>query len=387
MFTNRLTVAAAAVVLVVVGAGFALSRLTSTTPGSTPVPTSTINPTLAPTLAASPTAPAAAWHGKILVEHFGNAPDGSEHADGVPQLHRFYLVDPNNMTRTGYTEFLPGQPATGKSSADVSRDGTKGVFQDWTEQSSIYIAGLDGSGFRKLTADNCACREWDPALDPTASEVVYGHAEGGRAWLEILNLATGKRSKVPHTDLTADTELVPESPSWSPDGTRIAYIRTDWAGAQSSMGLVHYDESQPPFAATLFIVNVEDGLGDSWRTDRCVSCSTRGELGEIVPGDPFFSPDGSKVLFLDHPFSKMPIGPSHAAYTMNLDGSGLKMVIPFADGANWTPDGKWILATYNYFTLNMPDGSPGGGLVDKRSTDNTEGPVGYIYNGFWVGTP
>src|SRR5690242_3261635 len=119
MFTNRLTVAAVAVVLVVVGAGFALSRLTSTTPGSTPPPTSTISPTLAPPIAASPTTPVAAWHGKILVEHFGNAPDGSEHADGVPQLHRFYLVDPNNMTSTGYTEFLPGEPATGKSSADV----------------------------------------------------------------------------------------------------------------------------------------------------------------------------------------------------------------------------------------------------------------------------
>jgi hypothetical protein len=47
MFTNRLTVAAAAVVLVVVGAGLALSRLTSTTPGTTPAPTSTLDPSLA----------------------------------------------------------------------------------------------------------------------------------------------------------------------------------------------------------------------------------------------------------------------------------------------------------------------------------------------------
>jgi Tol biopolymer transport system component len=378
VFTNRLTVAAAAVVLVVVGAGFALSRLASTTPGSTPGPTSTINPTLVPSTAPSPTAPAAAWHGKILVEHFGNAPDGSEQA-GDLGFHRLYLVDPNNQTATGYTEFLPGRPAAGKSSADVSRDGSKVVFQDWADTSSIYIANIDGTGFRVLTRAGCRCREWDPAFNATATKVVYGHAEGSKAWLEILDLATNTRTKVPGTTGPSADNVV-ESPSWSPDGKQIAFVQTRWNGQESNMGLVHYDDSQTPAGATLTVLTLADGTTTTLKTGAA-------PLNAIVPGDPFFSPDGAKILFLDHPFSKMPIGPSHAAYTINPDGTGLKQVLFFADGANWTPDGNWILATYNYFTLSRADGSSGGGVVDAGAADNTENAVGYIYNGYWVGTP
>lgn len=378
MFNNRLLAAAIAVV-VLVGGGLALTRFTGVGgPSAAPSPSPSIRASTAPTSAATPTAKAATWNGRILVEHFGNAPDGSEHGGDLTR-HRLYLVDPNNQTATGYTEFLPGQPAAGKSSADVSRDGAKVVFQDWSDASSIYIANIDGSGFRKLTAAGCNCYEWDPAFDATGTKVVYGHAEGSKAWLEILDLATNTRTRVVGTTGSSADNVV-ESPSWSPDGTQIAFVQTTWNGQESNMGLVHYDSSQEPAGAKLTILNLGDGTATTLKTGEA-------PLDTIVPGDPFFSPDGTKILFLDHPFSKMPLGAFHAAYTVNPDGTGLKQVLGFADGANWTPDGKWILATYNYFTVTRADGSPGGDLVDVGAADNTEDPVGYIYNGFWVGTP
>jgi Tol biopolymer transport system component len=386
MFTNRLAVAAAALVLVVVGGGLALNRFNGIGgPGATPSPSPTLAPTPSSTVGPSATSDTATiWHGQILVEHFGNAPDGSENdTSGAPPKHRFYLVDPNNMTRTTYTEFLPGQPASGKSSADVSRDGTKVVFQDWTEQSSIYLANLDGSGFRKLTPTNCRCREWDPAFDPTAARVVYGHAEGAKAWLEILDLATGARTKVPHATDLSSADGLPESPSWSPDGTEIVFIRTTWSGQPGSMGLVHYDELQSPKEAFLIHARLADGIGTGYRTGA-------DPLGTIIPGDPFFSPDGKKVLFTDRPYTKMPKYPPGGVYTMDVEGSdltNLTKVIPSADSASWTPDGKYILSDLNFFALTSADGGSGGGLVDPHGTDDTEDNVGYIYVGFWVGNP
>ena len=380
MLNNRL-VAAAVAVVVLIGAGFALTRFSgiggpSTAPSSTPAVTSA--PTVVPPTTL-PSGAAAKWHGQILVEHLGNAPDGSENApDGSVPLHRFYLVDPNNQTATGYTEFLPGQPTAGKSSADVSLDGTKVVFQDWADPSSIYIANLDGTGFRKLTADGCGCSEWDPAFNPSASKVVYGHAEGDKAWLEILDLATGQRGKVVGTEGSALDNVV-ESPSWSRDGAQIVFVRTTWNGQPSNMGLVHYDSNQTPGGASMTFLSLLGLPTTTYRTGDA-------NIGPHIPGDPFFTPDGGTVLFTDRTFTKMPNLPL-GAYTMRIDGAGLTRVVDAVDAATLTPDGEWVVSTDNFFKLTHVDGSAGGGLVDVLATDNTEGNVGFIYVGHWVGNP
>lgn len=383
---NRIAlVAAGAAIAALLGLG---ALVAGSRPTSTPAPTSnpavigpaspTVAPTPTPTVRTTPDT--SRLGGRILVEHFGNAPDGSE-TDTGGDVHRLYLADPNNMTGTGMTEFLPGKPAGGKLSADVSPDSSRVVFEDWGGQPSIYLVGIDGTGYRKLTPQRCACAEWDPAFDPTGTRIVYGHAAGGRAWLQVRDLTTNKTTDIPMTEGPAD-DAVPEAPTWSADGTKIAFVRLTWNGIPANFGRVHAHVGIP----SADVLSVVDLVGDAPTT-----LPTPG----LYPGDPDWSPDGSSILFTNAPVTMFDDSSlTHPLYTIKPDGSGLTMVAthvgsrvtPFeGDSATWTSDGR-ILSTYNEFTLIRPDGT-GLRFVDDNGMDNTENAVGFVYVGHWVGTP
>ena len=377
---NRFALIAATVALLALaGVGLLTAGSRSTTPAPTPAPTAeaavaTASPTPRLTPDITP------LRGQILIEHFGNAPDGSE-TDVGADVHRLFLADPNDMSGTAMRELLPGTPANGKLSADVSADGSEVAFEDWADPSSVYVVGIDGAGFRKVTPDGCDCSEWDPAFDPTGKRLVYGHAEAGRAWLEIRDLASGTTTKLTSTEGPA-SDSVPEAPSWSPDGTRIAFVRLTWSGQPTTMGRVHYHTGKPT-ADVLSIVTVEGGATVDLPTP------------DWLPGDPDWSPDGSLLVFTNGPTTMFDDSTTnHPILTIRPDGTGLAPVMITlsssknvfeGDSANWTPDGR-ILSTFNFFTLIRPDGT---GLreVDPNAPDNAEDPVGYVYVGHWVGTP
>ena len=88
--------------------------------------------------AASPTADLRGMKGTILLEHFGNAFDGSEAANEPnAEIRRFYLINPDG---SGLREFMPGQPAGGKDHASVSPDGTKVAFASHGNSDQIWLA-------------------------------------------------------------------------------------------------------------------------------------------------------------------------------------------------------------------------------------------------------
>ena len=104
-----------------------LRRRRSTTTFRCPCATST--PTLAPSASAA-VVPAAqpdgrpTWHEghEYMLEHFGNAFDGSEAANEPnAEIRRFY----SSTQRQRPAGFMPGQPAGGKDHASLSPDGTK----------------------------------------------------------------------------------------------------------------------------------------------------------------------------------------------------------------------------------------------------------------------
>jgi hypothetical protein len=386
---HRFALLAATVGLLALGAIGVLtvgSRTPAPPIASAPPAATTAPPTdaaVSPSPAATPLAPLG---GVILVEHFGNAPDGSEaSADVNPDRRRLYLADPNDMTPAGMTELLPGQPATGKLSADVSPDGTRVVFHDWAVESRLYVANLDGTGYRPLTPDNARAAYWDPAFDPGGTRIVYGVHEGDDARLEIMDLATGEVTTVPGTTGPGD-DAVPEAPSWSPDGRSIVFVRTTWGDDAATMNRVHYGTNGPD-RAVLQVVDAETG--------EVTELPTTYEGSELVPGDPHWSPDGSQILFSEYPMTTMGGTGTHRMFTMAPDGSDLAPVVSVGptgnrvvlqgDSATWTPDGR-ILYTLDRFFLVAPDGS-GFRPVDPGAMDNTETEVGYVYVGHWVGTP
>lgn len=349
-------------------------------PGRPPEPLPTIAPVRPspadPLTTTGPTAPPIANglpDGRLLLEHIGNAFDGSEFrqsGEGQPR-RRFYIVDAHHLDPTSAVEFLPGRPATGKTAADVSADGRKVVFQDLTESPRLYEANLDGSGFRKLPVDcfaPCALRY--PDYDPTGTMVVYVRVEFGGSWLEILDLISGDTVALDQTE-RPDTGMLPEQPAWSPDGRTIAFTRLQASSVPAENGMVDYVDV--PRGGSVELVDVASGV----ITDLHVPSDLR-------PGDVAWSPDGRTLLFSDGPGSTMGnsdhLVDAGFIHGIAVDGSGLTVLRGWA-GPAYLPDGSRILYQDNELYSMLPDGT------DARkvsSMDLSTDVAGYVYIVHWL---
>ena len=374
---NRIAIPLGAALAVVLAAVLIAPKLINQVGNPTPVPSGTGVPTTGPT----PTARVdySDLGGRILVEHLGNAIDESEMPTDEyhPERRRLYFMDPATMSRMEAVEFLPGEPPTGKFSADVSADGTKVVFMDTADDAQIWFANLDGTGLRVLS-EPCSCSELDPAFDPTGTKVVFVHLEGGRrlgtqganlqletdgqmtSWLGIRDLGTGEVTILEETR-SVSTNAIPEQPAWSPDGTTIAFNRTTWEPILEET------------TGVLQLVDVATGVVTG------VPLEAR-----FIPGDVDWSPDGSRLLFADRPISAMgglvELAPA-GLYTVEPDGSNL-VDLDGGAGGSWLPDGR-ILFQNNFLWVMNGDGS-GVNEVKQAAHDLTELQFGFVYISHWI---
>ena len=349
------------------------------TPSPTPL---TPSPTAAGLIQPTGSAPVD-WSflpGRLLVEHLGNALDLSESsaADYNPDTRRFYFMDPKDMTSNTVTEFLKGQPATGKTAADISSDQRKIVFQDWADQPRLYEANLDGTGFHRIPID-CTCQLLYPDYDPTATKIVYVRIQGEKSWLEIRDLATGATTKLVQTVGAADDD-VPEQPAWSPDGASIAFSSLHWGGVNDPVvGTVRYGD-QPPSSGKLSIVDVASGRVTA------VPLTTRPVQ---LPGDVQWTPDGRSLVYTSGPASTTGsdagMRPSGGTVRVNPDGTGVAE-LPGGGGPSFLPDGQHLLLMNDVFYVANADGTqlrP----VKTGAMDVSEQAQGFAYIGHWIGTP
>jgi hypothetical protein len=387
----RVAAAAMIGVLLVGGAFFMLSpgnRSNVGVPGPSPTAVATSNPTASVSPSPSPSASAADFSsmgGRILVEHLGNALDLSESTatDYNPDKRRFYFMDPADMTSRTVTEFLKGTPATGKSAADVSKDGTKIVFQDWTDHPQIYEANLDGTAFHRLNitcgtgAGPKGCQFLYPDYDPTGTKIVYVRLSGGQSWLEIFDLTTNATTKLAST-ASLSLDDVPEQPAWSPDGKTIAYTTLHWAGRNDPVvGTVRYGD-QPPASGKLLLVNVA--------TDKVTPVTL--PAGEL-PGDVNWAPDSATLVYTSNPASTtgsdsgMPAGGGDRQ--VRTDGTGFRH-LPGWGGPEYLPDGQHILYQDNELWLMNPDGTDAKRL-NPGGMDLSDLAQGFAYIAHWVPSP
>lgn len=180
----------------------------------------------------------------------------------------------------------------------------------------IYVIDADGSGKTRLTTTPPTGSDCDPGV--VASEVNPSWSSDGTriAFTQLGIPGIPEHVWVMRADGSGQTDLTPgvraEIPRWSPAGDAIAFVR----GSQLK----------------LYRMNA-DGSG----------VTPLSSVGIAVPGDivsamvaPFvWSPDGRKLAFV----SSTAPGSPHEVFIVNADGSG-EARLATGEGAAWSPDGR-----------------------------------------------
>ncbi len=200
-----------------------------------------------------------------------------------------------------------------------SPDGTRIAYvANLVGHFGIYTANLDGTDARQLT--DGANDAW-PSWSPDGTRIVFSSSRADpRAEFCGGDLSCPTDIYVMNADGTGISRLsndpAPEyQPAWSPDGTRIAFVRSDGNG----------------FSQDLYLMNA-DGTG-----------ATRLASGAGILAHPTWSPDGSRIAFTGFD------GTAFGIFVMNRDGTDLTEVFSepgwVAEYPAWSPDGTKIAFT------------------------------------------
>jgi tol-pal system beta propeller repeat protein TolB len=229
----------------------------------------------------------------------------------VKQIDQICLLNADGsgrkqLTHLKATAFYPSVSPDGQTVFFSSRD--SGNYE-------IYSIDIFGNNLQKLT--NGIGALYAPELSPNGEWIIFTkHGDG--LW-KMRPDGSGVRRVTNKDDI---------DPSWSPDGSMIAF-------ASSRAG-----------ARQLFVMNA-DGSNIRQVTDL-----------NNMGGRNTWSPDGTKLAFYRGPFGDRNI------YVINIDGTGLVKLTDGGDNLapSWSPDGNWIVFTSfrdgnNELYIIHPDGT------------------------------
>ena len=238
----------------------------------------------------------------------------SRSSDGRQEA-RFRLHDINKQTTLAGTAFSAPTPmlrAVGHRIADVIYEkltGEPGVFatriayvvRGAANRYELFIADADGQN------EQAALRSREPIISPTWSpdgtRLAYVSFENKKPVIYVHSLASGQRKVV------ANFKGSNSAPAWSPDGQRLAVVLSKDGGSQ------------------IFMVNA-DGSGVQ-----------RISSGSGINTEPFFSPDGASLYFTSDR------GGSPQIYRSSVNGNDAQRVTfegSYNVSPRISPDGKTL---------------------------------------------
>ena len=354
--TFKLVAAGTAAVLVAaIGLGLYLNRSTVGPIGS---PSFSLPPTGLPSPTAGPTTAAVRAPFVVFMLRAG----GGGIAD-----------DPLWAMRADGTDARELRPAIGFASIAWSQDGTKLLadIESVSGGSHIYLADvgdvigpLVDTGISTAADTACndksdepfPCQNGDFTFSPDGQRVAFTqrctYGIPGCGFVTILDLRTGNRTELSATLVQGAHKSGPGSLAWSPDGSRIAFIRETLQG-----------QPTPP-DSNLWLINA-DG-------------KNRHKVALAVPRvtAPQWSPDGSAIALMSDLLidgTPDPVSVQNV-YTVKPDGTGLRQLT--TDGHSiwpeWTPSGqiRFRIGTVGsptdtmQYSLMDADGSNVSALVD-----------------------
>ncbi|MDP9069366.1 MAG: hypothetical protein M3N53_13615 [Actinomycetota bacterium] len=286
-------------------------------------------------------------------------------------------------------------------SADAAFPGNNGriVFARVGRSSDIYSVRPDGTGMRRLTTH----RAWDtsPSWSPDGKLIAYECRGAGRADRRgdicIMNRDGSNVQQI------TSGAAVDGSPAWSPDGAHLAferYIEGDPLNDDSDLNFEIYtiakdgtdltrlthspgrdeDPSWSPDGSRIAFATHRSGNWDVWSVDPDGQMPLALTTDPSTEWHPNWSPDGSRIAFTRFENDDTR-GGSYNLYTMAPDGTQQTLVgtTRRANATNpaWSPDGSEIVVVDVYrntlalFAIKA-DGS------SRRLL---------LYNGYWLVTP
>jgi TolB protein len=253
------------------------------------------------------------------------------HREGANNKNEILLLDPTSgaapsMLNAGTVSRQPTASANGSRVAfavSMLELGTSKPIDD------IFAVDRSGMNMKQLT--NADGVEDHPAWSPTAARIAYRHItpQATRTDIWVMNAdGTGQ------TNLTSDfTSMVVGPPSWSPDGSRIAFATSQLGIAGTTTGI--------------WTMNA-DGSDKKMLTSTLTG----------FDGSPTWSSDGQRIAFI-----RFFAGDADIAFVSSAGGSVTRLPLAGNQAAPaWSPDGRLIAFTQadgtrsSIYTVR-PDGS------------------------------
>jgi Tol biopolymer transport system component len=217
--------------------------------------------------------------------------------------YNIWSVDADGSVPTQLT--TRSSNAEGAERPSVSADGSKAAYMQFDDvsqsnSSQIWIMNGNGSAQTQLTTTGDNVLNFEPGISPDGSKVVFQRVSTGSYDIWIMN-ANGS-GQTPLTNST-DGEV---SPEFSPDGTKIVYVRQTGSNQ-------------------IWLMNANG-------TNQHVLLNNPG----VQDTGPSWSPDGQKIVYEDG---------TDGLSVMNADGSNPTAIHNASDQAimaqdpTWSPDG------------------------------------------------
>jgi TolB protein len=239
--------------------------------------------------------------------------------DSAHQSGALFTVNPDG---SGLRRITHPPKAVVETEPVWSPDSKRIAFEyDQGSRSRVYLINADGRDPKPLAPCTNGCAGQDsPAWSPDGSKIAMGSGSFRKEEVWIVNTnGTGLEQLTQRDDPNGNPGMDDSEPAWSPDGTKIAFVR-------------HLAQPQPRGRTAIFIIGV-DGTGERQLTPWALNAGDH----------PDWSPNGTRILFRTNPWG----GPVSNIYTIRDDGTGQTQLTHARPGqgylsSSFSPDGKWI---------------------------------------------